>query len=232
MAKKRVTKSTARRATRTKDAKRPAGPTPALAVDVVVLTTDRGRLRCVLNRRTSDPGNGTFALPGGFVRIDESLDEAAQRLLETRAGLEGVFSEQLYTFGAVGRDPRGRIVTVTYYALVSPARFAEVDPTLGAVTATLRVDWPGETGGPVSATGEEDAESGVELPLFLDHDDVLGMAVKRMRGKLDYTPVGFQLLPKSFTLRQLQAVHETIRGEPLNKASFRRRMLASGNLEA
>ena len=91
----------------------------------------------------------------------------------------------------------------------------------------MRVPWPGETGGPVDVVHEERV-----LPLTFDHSDIVGLAVKRLRGKIDYTPVGFQLLPPEFTLRRLQEVHEAVRGEELNKDSFRRRMLTSGLLEA
>jgi 8-oxo-dGTP diphosphatase len=136
-----------------------------------------------------------------------------------------VFLEQLYTFGDPRRDPRGRVIAVAYYALVDRKRFLVRE---GIETARVRVPWKGETGGPVAALGED----GKPLRLAFDHADVLGMAIKRLRGKLDYTPVGFQLLPAEFTLRQLQDVHEAVRGRPVNKDSFRRRMLASGQLEA
>jgi 8-oxo-dGTP diphosphatase len=208
-------------------------PRPSLAVDVVALTVADGELRVALYRRSEPPEAGVYALPGGFVHIDESLDDAASRLLARKAGLAGVFLEQLYTFGDLRRDPRGRVVTVAYYALVDAARFrAAGEPVAGGVgapaAARVLVPWPGETGGPVDVVDD----AGRALPLFLDHADILGLAVKRLRGKLDYSPVGFQLLPNEFTLRQLQAVHEAVRGEPLNKDSFRRRMLASGLLEA
>jgi 8-oxo-dGTP diphosphatase len=203
-----------------------AFPRPSLAVDVVLVAAEEGHLHTVLYERTEHPGKGRFALPGGFVGLGESLEDAARRVLQAKAGLTGVFIEQLYTFGAVKRDPRGRVVTVAYFALVAAERLREL--ASGAVTATLAVAWPGETGGPVEAL---DA-GGRALRLFLDHADILGLAVKRLRGKLDYTPVGFQLLAESFTLRQLQDVHETIRGEPVNKDSFRRRMLATAHLEA
>jgi 8-oxo-dGTP diphosphatase len=161
------------------------------------------------------------------MHIDESLDEAASRLTAQKVGLTGIFLEQLYTFGDLRRDPRGRVVTVAYYALVDAKRFhAKSAPA--AVTARVLVPWPGETGGPVDVV--DDARR--PLPMFLDHADILGLAVQRLRGKLDYSPVGFQLLPTEFTLRQLQEVHEAVRGEPVNKDSFRRRMLASGLLEA
>src|SRR5262249_34843495 len=97
-----------------------------------------------------------------------------------------------------------------------------------AVSARVIVPWPGETGGPVDVADND----GRQLPMFLDHADILGLAVKRLRGKLDYSPVGFQLLPTEVTLRHLQESHEAVRGERPNKDSFRRRMLASGQLEA
>lgn len=202
-------------------------PKPSLAVDVVVLTVAGEDLRVALYQRQVAPEVGTYALPGGFVHIDESLEDAANRLMSAKVGLEGVFLEQLYTFGDVRRDPRGRVVTVAYYALVDARRF-HVRLLPATVQARLVVPWRGETGGPVEVVDDV----GRALPLFLDHADILGLAVKRLRGKLDYTPIGFQLLPVEFTLRDLQAIHEAVRGEPLNKDSFRRRMLASGQLEA
>jgi len=203
-----------------------AFPRPSVAVDVVVLTIQDGSLRVALVERTEHPARGCYALPGGFVRMDESLEEAARRVLLQKAGLSDVFVEQLYTFGRVDRDPRGRVISVAWYALVDAARFPTDRPEL--LAARLRVPWSGEAGGPVDAL---DAE-GAPLPLAFDHDEILALSVLRLRGKLDYSAVGFQLLPPVFTLRQLQDVHETIRGEALNKDSFRRRMLASGQLQA
>ena len=199
-------------------------PRPSVAVDVVAMTVERGSLHVALYKRTEPPQKGQYALPGGFVRIDESLDDAAARLLAQKAGFQNVFLEQLYTFGDVRCDPRGRVITVSYYALVDAARFDEKT----CVDARLVVPWPGETGGPVDVV---DA-TGTVLPLAFDHADILGLAVKRLRGKLDYTPVGFQLLPAEFTLRKLQEVHEAVRGDEVNKDSFRRRMLTAGLLEA
>ena len=204
-------------------------PRPSLAVDIVALTVEAGELRVALYRRDAPPERGRYALPGGFMHIHESIEEAAARVLTQKAGLGGVFLEQLYTFGDLRRDPRGRVVTVAYYALVDAGRFhAGGKRAPAALSARVVVPWPGETGGPVDVVGGD----GKTLPMFLDHADILGLAVKRLRGKLDYTPVGFQLLPLEFTLRQLQEVHEAVRGEPVNKDSFRRRMLASGLLEA
>lgn len=188
-----------------------------LTVNVAAVTAEQGALRALVV-----PGDGRFALPGDFVKAGESLDRAAERVLADTVGLRGVFLEQLYTFGAVDRDPRARAISVAYYALVDAARLGE------RPLARLEVPWEGETGGPVVARDSGDAE----LNLALDHAGILGMAVKRLRGKLDYAPIGFQLLPERFTLRALQDVHETVLGRPLNKDSFRRRMLASGELEA
>ncbi len=161
--------------------------------------------------------------------MDEPLEEAAARVLHDKAGLRDVFLEQLYTFGAVHRDPRMRVVTVAYYALVHPGRLeaASRDATL----ARIEVPWEGETGGPVDChtLASHDPRA---LVLAFDHAEILGTAVKRIRGKLDYTPIGFQLLPERFTLAELQRVYETVLGRPLDKDSFRRRMLSSGQLEA
>jgi ADP-ribose pyrophosphatase YjhB (NUDIX family) len=209
-------------------------PRPSLAVDVVALTVEAGELRVALYKRADPPQRGHYALPGGFMHIHESIEEAATRVMANKVGLAGIFLEQLYTFGDLRRDPRGRVVTVSYYALVDAKRFhaqsvkKAARSALESVSARLRVPWPGETGGPVEVVDD----AGRVLPLFLDHADILGLAVKRLRGKLDYSPVGFQLLPTEFTLRQLQEIHEAVRGEPVNKDSFRRRMLASGLLEA
>jgi 8-oxo-dGTP diphosphatase len=199
-------------------------PRPSVAVDVVCLTVEAGALSVLLYERAIAPQQGTLALPGGFVQIDESLDGAAARLLRDKAGLKRVFLEQLFTFGDPRRDPRGRVISVAYYALLDAARFGHAT----AKKLKVHVPWPRETGGPVEVLDER----GAAQELFLDHADILGLAVKRLRGKLDYTPVGFQLLPEAFTLRQLQDVHEAVLGEPQNKDSFRRRMLASGLLEA
>jgi 8-oxo-dGTP diphosphatase len=150
-------------------------------------------------------------------------------VLARKCGLSDVFLEQLYTFGDPGRDPRTRVISVAHIALVDRSHLLEASAGTDALLhARLDVPWEGETGGPVEARRAD----GTPLPLAFDHADILGMAVKRIRGKLDYAPIGFQLLPPRFTLLELQRVHETILARPLNKDSFRRRMLASGQLEA
>src|SRR5262245_60404353 len=200
---------------------------PSLAVDVAILSVVEGHLEVGLVQRAEHPDRGRWALPGGFVRIDESLDRAASRILSDKAGLRDVYLEQLYTFGDPHRDPRTRVISVGYYALVDPARLERSDDS-NLAFSRIAVPWEGEAGGPVEVRDVEDRE----MPLAFDHADILGMAVRRIRGKLDYSPIGFQLLPGTFTLRRLQDVHETILGRPLNKDSFRRRMLASGLLRA
>ncbi len=200
---------------------------PSVTVDVVVLTVRDGELEVALVRRPDHPHKDRWSLPGGFIRLEESLHGAAARVLREKAGLSNVYLEQLYTFGEPGRDPRLRVISIAYVALVDPARLSAVDRA-GQVLGRVEVPWRGETGGPVDIESSE----GRPYDLAFDHADIVGMAVKRLRGKLDYTPIGFQLLPDAFTLRRLQTVHETVLGRSLNKDSFRRRMLASGLLEA
>lgn len=200
---------------------------PSIAVDVVLLTVADGQLQVAVLERTDHPDLGNMTLPGTFVAIDESLDAAAERLLIEKVALTGIFVEQLYTFGEPQRDPRMRIITVAYYALVNPERLLELSE-VGLQRTRIEVPWGGETGGPVNLFDSAD----VQLNLAFDHAEVIGMAVKRIRGKLNYAPIGYQLLPAEFTLRRLQQVHETVLGNPLNKDSFRRRMLATGELEA
>jgi 8-oxo-dGTP diphosphatase len=193
-----------------------AFPKPSVAVDVVLLAIQAGALSALLVRRSEHPELGRWALPGGFVKLDEHLDDAATRVLRTKAGVENVYLEQLYTFGRPDRDPRMRILSVAYYALADLALLERV-PT-GADTR-------------FQAIADLLDGAGAAIEMAFDHREIVGMAVKRLRGKLDYTPVGYELLPAQFTLLQLQRVHEIILGARVNKDSFRRRMLASGELE-
>ncbi|HEX8389417.1 MAG TPA: NUDIX domain-containing protein [Sphingomonas sp.] len=201
---------------------------PSVAVDLILMSVVEGAPAALLLRRDAHPHLGRWALPGGFVGLDESLDAAARRVLATKARMEDAYVEQLYTFGAVDRDPRTRIISVAYFALLPPARFAAALKAAPELTlAELVVPWPGEEGGAVEARSAD----GDPLPLAFDHADMLGLAVLRLRGKLDWSDVAYALLPERFTLRALQDVHEAIRGRPLNKPAFRRRMLDTGRLE-
>jgi 8-oxo-dGTP diphosphatase len=193
-------------------------------VDVVLLSAFDEALWTLVRRRTGPPFRRRYELPGGFLQMQESLDAAARRVLRENTGVDHVNLEQLYTLGAPRRDPRGRVISVAYYGLVPRGRL----PVQDAFTlARLRVTWEGQRGGAVGVEA-----NGTTLGLAFDHADILGMAVKRVRGKLEHTPIGFQLLPQTFTLLDLQRIHETVLRRPLNKDSFRRRMLASGQLQA
>lgn len=183
---------------------------PALTVDVVVFSLRENDLQVLLVRRAAPPHRGKWALPGGFVNLDEALDAAARRELEEEAGLRVDYLEQLYTFGAPRRDPRGRVVSVAYFALV-PA------------DASIR---------PGSDAAEAAWHSVHSLPgLAFDHAEIVKYALRRLRYKLEYTALGFELLPHEFTLTELQTAYETVLGETLDKRNFRRRILEAGVLE-
>ncbi|MBM3999011.1 MAG: NUDIX hydrolase [Planctomycetes bacterium] len=204
-------------------------PRPSLTVDVALIQVEQGRIRSLVRKRGGHPELGKWGLPGGFVRPDESLDEAAARVLREKTGWMRVFLEQLYTFGRVDRDPRTRVVTVAYYALVDAGRLIKAeDSAMQTEWAELVVPWDGERGGTVDCRSAD----GHRLPLAFDHAEILGMAVRRLRGKLPYAPIGFELLPRRFTLRALQDIHEAILGHTVNKDAFRRRLLASGLISA
>jgi 8-oxo-dGTP diphosphatase len=195
---------------------------PSLAVDLVLMSVVEGAPAVLLLRRDAHPFQGMWTLPGAFVDIAESLDAAARRALGGKAHMQGAYLEQLYTFGAVDRDPRTRIISVAYFSLLPADRFAAAlvaDPTLTLARLTL-----GET----DETATARTADGGALPLGFDHGAILATALRRLRGKLDYSPIAFALLPDRFTLRALQEVHEAILGTALNKPAFRRRMLDRG----
>jgi 8-oxo-dGTP diphosphatase len=178
-------------------------------VDVVILSLREKDLQVLLIRRGHPPFKGKWAIPGGFVNADESLDAAARRELEEETDVREVYLEQLYTFGEPRRDPRGRVVTVAYFALVPD------DVTARAGDDAAEVGW----------------FSVAQLPpLAFDHDDILRYALQRLRYKLEYTAVGFELLPNEFTLSELQAAYEIVLGEKLDKRNFRRRIAEAGVL--
>jgi 8-oxo-dGTP diphosphatase len=202
-----------------------AYPRLTLAVDLVLLGVRDGRPTALLLKRPEHPHADRWALPGGIVGITETLEAAAERVLRDKAGIGEAHLEQLYTFGGLDRDPRMRIVAVAYLALLTEQAFTDaLEGTSSLRPATIEVPWAGEAGGPVAAVSPR----GKPLPLAFDHADILALAVLRLRGKLDYSDVGFALLPEHFTLRQLQDVHEAILGTTLNKPAFRRRMLDKG----
>jgi 8-oxo-dGTP diphosphatase len=186
-------------------------PRPALTVDCVVFGLDDGTLKVLLIRRALPPFEGKWALPGGFVHIDETLDEAARRELEEETGLKLSYLEQLYTFGAVDRDPRERVVTVSYFALVKL-----LDHKVQAATDARDAAW----------FAVDDVPA-----LAFDHVEILAAARTRLRNKVRYEPIGFELLPRKFTLSQLQRLYETVLERALDKRNFRKKVLALGILE-
>lgn len=210
-------------------------PRSSVAVDVVLMTVVAGRMRVLLIQRGESPFSGMWSLPGGFLRTDRdtSLIGAANRVIDEKAGCGGVYLEQLATFGDEGRDPRDRVISVAYMALVDIDRY-QTPATLAPSHLAADVEPPPfvgditETAAPPPVTLHGPA--GEPLELAFDHGHIIATAVHRLRGKLDWAPVGYQLLPDEFTLRELQAVHEAILGHPVNKDSFRRRMVASGDL--
>jgi 8-oxo-dGTP diphosphatase len=183
--------------------------TPILiTVDIVVFTVQDGILKVLLIERGIPPFAGQYALPGGFLLDGETLEQAAFRELREETGTADLYLEQLYTFGDPQRDPRGRVVTVAYYALVPTDRSPLVAGTDAAAAAWFAVG---------------------DLPaLAFDHAEIVEYAVERLRNKLEYTNVGFQLLPVKFTLTALQNLHEAILARKLDKRNFRRKILSLG----
>ena len=184
-------------------------PRAALTVDCVVFGFDEGELKVLLIERGLEPFKGKWALPGGFVRVEETLAEAARRELEEEAGLKDVFLEQLYTFGAVKRDPRERVVSVAHFALV---KMMETKAATDAADAR----WF-----PIS-----------EIPkLAFDHAEILATALARLKAKVRYEPIGFELLPPKFTLSELQHLYEAVLATDLDKRNFRKKVLGYGLLQ-
>ncbi len=167
-------------------------------------------MQLLLIKRRGKPFKGQWALPGGFIRLDEDLETAAARELQEETNVSGVFLEQLYTFGAVARDPRERVITVAYYALV-PSDQLQLQPSTDA-----------------DAVGWFDLN---DLPeLAFDHKRIVDMAHRRLVSKLDYSTIAFQFLPGKFTLGELQSVYEIILQEKQDKRNFRKSMLALGDI--
>jgi len=181
-------------------------PRPSLTVDCVVFGLDKqDQLKVMLIQRNLPPFKDQWALPGGFVQLDESLEEAARRELREETGIENVFLQQLYTFGEVNRDPRSRVVTVAYYALVNLWEYR-----IEAATDASDAAWF-----PLKQLP----------PLAFDHDKIVQVALNQLKSKVRYEPIGFELLPKKFTLSQLQKLYEAVLGQQLDKRNFRKKIL-------
>ena len=184
---------------------------PSVTVDVVIFSLVEDALKVLLIKRQAPPFAQMWAIPGSFVKIAESLEETAVRALAEETGVTDVYSEQLYTFGKPDRDPRTRVITVAYFALVPHDAISHKAGRDTAETAWF----------PISQVP----------PLAFDHAEIVEYAYTRLRYKLEYTSVGFQLLPDIFTLTELQKAYEIILAEQLDKRNFRRKILAAEILE-
>lgn len=184
---------------------------PVISVDLVIFSVFERDLKVLLVRRMSEPFQDQYALPGGRIDIQEGLEDAASRVLDERLGVRGLFFEQLGAFGDPLRDPRARIVTIAYYALVpSHSLDAQLSERGG------RAQW----------------HSVYNLPkLAFDHERIQASALARLRERIEQSAIGFELLPAKFTLSELQFLHETILGRSLDKRNFRRKMQLLGILE-
>jgi len=181
----------------------------SVTVDVVIFALRGDDLQVLLVRRQHPPYEGMWAMPGGYVKPEESLEDAAARVLYDETSVRDVHIEQLFTFGDIERDPRGRVVTITYFALVPAPLVLDTNDTRDAAWKSM-----------------------YSLPtMAFDHQYILNYALKRLRYKLEYTAVGFQLLPPEFTLTALQHAYETILGVKLDKRNFRRRILQADVIE-
>ena len=178
-------------------------PHPAVTTDCVILGFNGERLQVLLVERGVEPYKGRWAFPGGFLRMDETAEEGALRELREETGLESPYIQQLHAFSDPGRDPRERVITIAYYALV---RLQEVQ-------------------------GGDDAASARWFPLdevpslAFDHDRILRMAVQRLREQIHFQPVGFELLPQKFTIKELQSLYEAILGISFDRRNFAKKML-------
>lgn len=175
-----------------------------IAVDAIIFGFDRGDLKLLLHRRQFAPFKGEWSLFGGFVKEGESLDSAANRVLFDLSGIEQVYMEEVQAYGDVGRDPAGRVISVAYYALIPADAYREATSSHGAEWLSIK-----------------------ELPeLILDHRRMVEKALRRLRRRAASQPIGFELLPKKFTLPQLNALYEAIYQQNIDKRNFRKKLLA------
>ena len=178
-------------------------PHPAVTTDCVIFGFDGERLQVLLIERGIEPYKGKWAFPGGFLKMDETAEEGARRELKEETGLDGAYMEQFHTFSAPERDPRERVITIAYYALV---KIQEVK-------------------------GGDDAASARWFPLddipslAFDHDYILRMATQRLREQIHFQPIGFELLPEKFTLKELQLLYEAILGINFDRRNFSKKMM-------
>jgi len=180
-------------------------PRPSVTTDCIIFGFDVNELKVLLIERGLEPFKGMWAFPGGFLDMDESAEEGAKRELQEETNLEGVFIEQLYTFSSVDRDPRGRVITIAYFALIKLA-----DYQVKAGDDAKKAQW----------------FSISDLPkLAFDHRRVFEVAIERLRKKIRYEPIGFELLNRDFTIPELQQLYEAVLEQKLDKRNFRKKMM-------
>jgi 8-oxo-dGTP diphosphatase len=189
-------------------------PRVFVTVDNILFTIENNVLKVLLIKRGKAPFKNKWAVPGGFVNMNESLDDAAKRELEEETGMKEIYMEQLYTYGNVKRDPRARVISTVYFALVDSATLQQVERKKKEII-------------------EQKWFSVNELPeLAFDHKKIITYAHKRLKYKLEYTTVGLELLPDLFTLTDLQNIYEAILNQKLDKRNFRKKILSFGIIEA
>jgi 8-oxo-dGTP diphosphatase len=179
-----------------------------LTADVVMFTIEDNTLEVLLVKRAHEPYKDQWALPGGFLWNGEATKQTAERILCDKAGVEGMYIEQLYTFDSPGRDPRGQIVSVAYFALVA--------------RESLKINLSAKTQHPTLFPV-------ASLPqLAFDHQHIISYAHRRLQAKIQYTNAVYSLLPPAFTFNQLQSVYETILGRSLDRRNFRKKFMSLG----
>lgn len=198
---------------------------PSVTTDILIFTVDiKEGLQLLMIKRKNPPFRNYWAIPGGFVEMKEDIDEGARRELFEETGVKDVHLEQVYTFGEVGRDPRMRVITIAYMALVPKAMLKPIagDDAADAQWMNIKFDSHG------GLYFENDHKSGVSMIAF-DHQNIIKTAVERLRGKLEYTTIASNLLDNKerFTIYELQKIHEGILGHALNAANFRRYFLTA-----
>ena len=186
-------------------------PSIKISVDAVVFGYEEGNISILLIQRKYQPFKGKWAIPGGFVGVDESLEEAVERELQEETGITINYLEQLYTFGKPNRDPRGRVISVAYFGLVRPNTFK-----IYASTDAAQVQWFQIN----------------ELPeLSFDHKEILTTAIERLQGKITYQPIGFELLDKKFPFSDLEKLYTTLLGRPIDRRNFRKKIIGLNILD-
>lgn len=183
-------------------------PHPAVTTDCVIFGFNGERLQVLLIERGIEPYKGRWAFPGGFLKMDETAEEGAKRELKEETGLADAYIQQLHTFSAPNRDPRERVITIAYYALVKIQEVKGGDDAVSARWFPLN-----------------------EIPsLAFDHDYILRMATQRLREQIHFEPIGFELLPEKFTIKELQSLYEAILGINFDRRNFAKKMLHLGIL--